>query len=114
MTVRVEKLVAFYTSRDRGDQRAAGSAGKSARRYPTFDEALDGHAAAWDELWEVCDLRLPSEDRVQFLLRFHAATSCRCARATRPITTPACWRAASTARRIAATSSGTSSSSTPS
>jgi len=73
VTVRVEKLTALYTSRDRGISEPLESAIKSACRYPTFDEALDGHAGAWDELWEVCDPRLPSEERVQFLLRFHAS-----------------------------------------
>jgi trehalose/maltose hydrolase-like predicted phosphorylase len=71
--VRVEKVVALYTSRDRGISEPLEAAAKSARRYPTFDPALDGHARAWDELWEVCDPQLPHEARVQFLLRFHAS-----------------------------------------
>jgi trehalose/maltose hydrolase-like predicted phosphorylase len=41
--------------------------------YPTFDVALAGQRSAWDELWEVCDLELPGEEEVQFLLRFHTA-----------------------------------------
>jgi trehalose/maltose hydrolase-like predicted phosphorylase len=69
--VRIEKLAAVYTSRDRGISEPLESATKSAARYPTFDEVFHGHARAWDELWDVCDLRLPSEERVQFLLRFH-------------------------------------------
>jgi trehalose-phosphatase len=72
-TVRVEKVVALYSSRDRGISEPLEAAVKSAHRYPAFDEALDGHAGAWDELWEVCDPRLPSDERVQFMLRFHAA-----------------------------------------
>jgi trehalose-phosphatase len=73
VTVRVEKLAALYSSRDRGISEPLEAAIKSAGRYPTFDEALDGQASAWDELWEVCDPHLPGEERVQFLLRFHAA-----------------------------------------
>jgi trehalose/maltose hydrolase-like predicted phosphorylase/beta-phosphoglucomutase-like phosphatase (HAD superfamily) len=69
--VRVEKMVALYTSRDRGINEPLLNAGKSAIRYPSFREAFDGHQHAWRELWEVCDIRLPREPRVQFLLRLH-------------------------------------------
>ena len=40
---RVEKMVAVYTSRDRGIQEPLLNAGKSASRYPTFREAFEGH-----------------------------------------------------------------------
>ena len=69
--VRVEKMVAFYTSRDRAISEPLGSAGESASRYPGFAEALERHKRAWDELWRACDMRLPGNDRVQLLLRFH-------------------------------------------
>ena len=69
--VRIEKMVALYTSRDRAINEPLANAGKSVARYPTFAEAFAGHAQAWDELWEVCDIRLPREQRVQFLLRLH-------------------------------------------
>lgn len=69
--VRVEKMVAFYTSRDRAISEPLGSAGKSAGRYPGFGEALEQHMGAWDELWRACDIKLPGDDRVQLLLRFH-------------------------------------------
>jgi trehalose/maltose hydrolase-like predicted phosphorylase len=69
--VRVEKMAGLYTSRDRAINEPLGNAAKSAARYPTFAEAFEGHAQAWDELWEVCDVRLPREERVQFLLRLH-------------------------------------------
>ncbi|HEX6875354.1 MAG TPA: glycoside hydrolase family 65 protein [Nocardioidaceae bacterium] len=72
-TIRVEKSVALYSSRDRGISEPLEAAVKSATRYPTFDEALEGHARAWDELWEVCDVELPREKRVHFLLRFHTS-----------------------------------------
>jgi trehalose/maltose hydrolase-like predicted phosphorylase len=69
--VRLEKMVAFYTSRDRAISEPLGSAGESAGRYPGFAEALERHKRAWDELWRACDMRLPGDDRVQLLLRFH-------------------------------------------
>jgi trehalose/maltose hydrolase-like predicted phosphorylase/beta-phosphoglucomutase-like phosphatase (HAD superfamily) len=69
--VRVEKMVALYTSRDRGISEPLLNACKSAIRYPTFGEAFEGHEHAWQELWDVCDIRLPHEPRIQFLLRLH-------------------------------------------
>ena len=69
--VRVEKLTALHTSRDRAITEPLLSAGKTAAGYPTFREAFERHAQAWDELWEVCDVRLPRDERVEFLLRFH-------------------------------------------
>jgi len=69
--VRVEKMVAFYTSHDRAISETLGSAGKSVARYPSFAEALERHRRAWEELWDVCDLRLPGNERVQLLLRVH-------------------------------------------
>jgi trehalose/maltose hydrolase-like predicted phosphorylase len=69
--VRVEKMAGLYTSRDRAINEPLSNAAKSAARYPTFAEALEGHAQAWGELWEVCDVRLPRDKRVQFLLRLH-------------------------------------------
>jgi trehalose/maltose hydrolase-like predicted phosphorylase len=68
---RVEKLVAFYTSLDRAISEPLGNAGRSVLRYPPFDQALEGHSLAWDELWRRCDLNLPHKERTQLLLRFH-------------------------------------------
>ncbi len=73
VTTRVEKSVAFYSSRDRGISEPLEAAVKSAARYPRFDEALQGQVEAWNELWEVCDVALPHEESVQSLLRFHTA-----------------------------------------
>jgi trehalose/maltose hydrolase-like predicted phosphorylase len=71
--VRVEKIVALYTTKDRAISEPLSNAGKSARRYPGFAEALARHTAAWDELWRACDLTLPDNERVQLVLRFHIA-----------------------------------------
>jgi alpha,alpha-trehalase len=69
--LRVEKLVALYTSRDRGINEPLLNAGKSVTRYPSFRDAFEGHCTAWRELWEVCDIQLRRDPRVQFLLRLH-------------------------------------------
>lgn len=69
--VRVEKMVALYTSRDRAITEPLHNAARSVARYPAFDEALRDHARAWEELWDVCDIRIPREPRAQFVLRLH-------------------------------------------
>lgn len=73
LPVRVEKMVAFYSSRDHAISEPLGNAGKSVLDYPGFREALADHRAAWDELWQACDLVLPTDARVQLLLRLHIA-----------------------------------------
>jgi len=69
--VRVEKMVAFYTSRDHAINEPLANAGKAVARYGTFDEAFDEHARAWDKLWDACDMQIPGDDRVQLLVRLH-------------------------------------------
>ncbi|MEJ7843156.1 MAG: glycosyl hydrolase family 65 protein [Rubrobacter sp.] len=70
-SVRVEKMVAFYTSRDHAINEPLVNAGKAVGRYGSYAEAFERHAKAWDELWEICDVRVPKDDRVQLLLRLH-------------------------------------------
>ena len=69
--VHVEKMVAFYTSRDAAINEPLVNAGKAVGRYGTYDEAFARHARAWDELWDLCDVKVPNDDRVQLLLRLH-------------------------------------------
>ena len=63
----------FYTSHDQAINEPLDNAEKAVGRFGTFDEAFDRHQRAWDELWDDCDIRVPNDDRVQFLLRFHAS-----------------------------------------
>src|SRR5215217_1625749 len=69
--VRVEKMVAFYTSRDHAINEPLTNAVKAVVRYEPFTEAFDQHARAWDELWSVSDVRIPKDSRVQLLVRLH-------------------------------------------
>ena len=69
--MRAEKMVAFYTSRDHAISEPLDNAGKAVGRYPTFAMALDRHTRAWDELWSVCDMRIPNDERIQLLVRLH-------------------------------------------
>jgi trehalose/maltose hydrolase-like predicted phosphorylase len=70
---RVEKMVAFYTSRDPAVSDTLVRAARSAVRHADFAAAFKRHAAAWDELWQVCDMRVAGDESVQRLLRLHIA-----------------------------------------
>ncbi|MBA3473147.1 MAG: glycoside hydrolase family 65 protein [Rubrobacter sp.] len=69
--VRVEKMVAFYTSRDRAINEPLANAMKAADRYGTFEESLELHTRAWENLWDLCDVHVPGNEEVQRLLRIH-------------------------------------------
>lgn len=71
--VRVEKVCAFYTSRDHAISEPLINAERSVRRYGEFETAFQRHMRAWDDLWASCDVRIPKDDRVQMLIRFHIA-----------------------------------------
>jgi trehalose/maltose hydrolase-like predicted phosphorylase len=69
--VRVEKMVAFYTSRDPATSDTLTKAGKSVQRCLDFEQELGRHRSAWEELWRVCELQVDGDDEVQLLLRLH-------------------------------------------
>jgi trehalose/maltose hydrolase-like predicted phosphorylase len=69
--IRVEKMVAFSTSRDAATSDTLTKAGTAALRCPDFGEALERHASSWEELWRVCDIRVRGDEEVQALLRLH-------------------------------------------
>src|SRR5690242_13749573 len=70
---RVEKMVTFYTSRDPAVSDTLVKAATSAARHTDFAATFERHAAAWDELWRVCDMRVSGDQSVQQLLRLHIA-----------------------------------------
>jgi len=70
---RVEKMVTFCTSQDPAVSDTLVKAATSAARHTDFAASFERHAAAWDELWRVCDVRVPGDERVQLLLRLHIA-----------------------------------------
>ncbi len=57
-TVRVEKTVAIFTSRDNAVSEPLAEAGALARRAPHFSELLRTHSLAWKRLWQRCDVRV--------------------------------------------------------
>jgi trehalose/maltose hydrolase-like predicted phosphorylase len=70
---RVEKMVAFYTSRDPAVSDTLVRAATSAARHDEFAASLRRHSAAWDELWRACDMSVSGNDEVRLLLRLHIA-----------------------------------------
>ena len=70
---RVEKMVGSYTSRDPAVSDTLVRAARSAARYADFAAAFERHTVAWDELWQVCDMRVSGDESVQQLLRLHIA-----------------------------------------
>jgi len=72
-TTRVEKMVAFYTSRDPAVSDTLVRAARSAARHADFAAAFERHTAAWEELWQICDMRVSGDESVQQLLRLHIA-----------------------------------------
>ncbi|MGH3590481.1 MAG: glycoside hydrolase family 65 protein, partial [Pseudonocardiaceae bacterium] len=71
--MRVEKMVSLFTSHDNAIAETLVAAGKNVARYGDFPAALTDHESAWTELWDIGDIELPSEPRLQLLLRFHAS-----------------------------------------
>jgi trehalose/maltose hydrolase-like predicted phosphorylase len=69
----VEKMVAFYTSRDDAVSDTLAHAARSAARHDDFVSSFERHSAAWSELWRTCDLRVSGDEQVQLLLRLHIA-----------------------------------------
>ncbi len=75
--ITVEKVVAQFTSRDRG----VGDFSKTTRlavdAAPDFDELLTSHRQAWQRLWRRCDVEIDVADEVlgaehdQLVLRLH-------------------------------------------
>ena len=100
-----------HTSRMTARSMRRWAAREVGRPLSPFAEALERHGRAWEELWEVCDVRLPGNERVQLLLRLHISRLAGLL-ASHGRSGPPVPPAGSTARPTAATCSGTSSTST--
>lgn len=75
-TIRVEKVVALYSSRDRAISEPTLEAVKAIRRAGRFDELLTAHRIAWRHLWRKFDIGIEtdlpeSEDHTLLILRLH-------------------------------------------
>src|SRR5690606_34706743 len=70
-TVTVEKVVAFYTSRDHAVSDPGLSAAEEVAWARRFDDLLASHTSAWSNLWRRCDVVLEGRERPQMILRLH-------------------------------------------
>ncbi|MEU4997863.1 glycosyl hydrolase family 65 protein [Streptomyces sp. NPDC021622] len=71
-TVTVDKTVALHTSRDPAISDPLQAAVDRVGRAPGFDELLDSHHTAWDQLWRRAELDVPGEaGRILRLHHFH-------------------------------------------
>lgn len=59
--VRVEKVAALYTSRDRAITEPVEAAQAAVVRAGSFEELLAGHAREWHRLWQRCHVELQAE-----------------------------------------------------
>ncbi|MFI1444224.1 glycoside hydrolase family 65 protein [Streptomyces fructofermentans] len=71
-TVAVDKTVALHTSRDPAISDPLAAAVSRVGAAPGFEELLEGHLTAWDQLWRRADLDVPGEaGRILRLHLFH-------------------------------------------
>jgi len=70
-TVRVEKVVALHSSRDRAIAEPRHEARQRVMRAGSFDDLLRDHQQAWAQLWNRCDMEIDDDDRDQLILRLH-------------------------------------------
>ncbi|MDH6566103.1 trehalose/maltose hydrolase-like predicted phosphorylase [Streptomyces sp. SAI-117] len=71
-TVTVDKTVALHTSRDPAISDPLYAAVERVGRAPGFEELLESHLTAWDQLWRRADLDVPGESgRILRLHLFH-------------------------------------------
>ncbi|MDQ0958139.1 trehalose/maltose hydrolase-like predicted phosphorylase [Streptomyces sp. B4I13] len=71
-TVTVDKVIALHTSHDPAISDPLQAAVDRASEAPGFDELLESHLTAWDQLWRRADLEVPGEaGRILRLHLFH-------------------------------------------
>jgi len=64
-TVRVEKVISLFTSRDRAVTEWGMEARKAVEKAGTFDELLESHALAWEHLWRRFEINYDAHDPEQ-------------------------------------------------
>ena len=69
--LRVEKIVALYTSHDRAISEPVEQACREVARLPRFEDLRRSHALRWLHLWKHCDLDLGKDHVPQCVLRLH-------------------------------------------
>lgn len=70
-SLRVEKIVALYTSRDKSISEPSLDAHENISVATGFDELLQRHIAVWSILWHYADIKIDNGVKTQQLLRLH-------------------------------------------
>ncbi|MEJ2635161.1 MAG: glycoside hydrolase family 65 protein, partial [Calditrichia bacterium] len=70
-TIRVEKVVTIYTSRDDAISEPGLDARKELRRAGLFAELLESHKRAWSTLWHRVDIDINKINKARLILRLH-------------------------------------------
>ncbi len=68
----LEKLVAVYTSLDRGERNPARTAANACAGARSFQALRAAHARAWERLWDKADIEIDGDRFVQMVARLHA------------------------------------------
>ncbi|MEE9568045.1 MAG: glycosyl hydrolase family 65 protein [Candidatus Binatia bacterium] len=70
-TVKIEKIVALYTSRDRAISESTVAARHAISRCGRFEDLLETHCRAWNNLWHRWDVKLNGQGQAQMIIRLH-------------------------------------------
>jgi alpha,alpha-trehalase len=68
-SIAVEKIVAFYTSRDPAISEPGLEAKKTLREAGRFDDLLAAHELAWAHLWDDCNIELKEKQKDETALK---------------------------------------------
>ncbi|HLW19979.1 MAG TPA: hypothetical protein VKX33_06640, partial [Cyclobacteriaceae bacterium] len=71
ISVRAEKIVSIYTSRDKAISEPSLEASENIAFAPLFDQLLKRHRQAWNRLWKQADIQLDNGAKTQRLARLH-------------------------------------------
>jgi alpha,alpha-trehalase len=69
--VKIEKIVALYTSKGRAISDCATAARIAISRCGRFEDLLETHSRAWKFLWRRCDVEISTTSQAQVILRLH-------------------------------------------
>src|SRR5690606_1026618 len=69
--LRVEKVVALFTSRDLAISESGEQACRRLETAGAFADLLDDHALAWKRIWNAHHLSLENDERSQMVLNLH-------------------------------------------
>jgi beta-phosphoglucomutase len=68
-TVTLDKLVTVFTSRDTVTPTPAAQ--QKLAQLPSYDTLLADHIAAWEEVWQACDVVIEGDTKAQLAIRYN-------------------------------------------